>query len=159
IRLDPEGESKHRHRAQCWQARHHYAEALADYDRALHLMPEDAAALNGRAWIWATCPEHARRAGTRAVTEATRACSFTDWKDPSIMGPLAAASAEAGNFAAAVKWQTRALDLLPRDDPDRETYHQRLALYQERKPFHETAASTPAPAQAPAPEPEPAPPP
>jgi tetratricopeptide (TPR) repeat protein len=146
IRLDPEGESKFRHRAQCWQARSHYAEALADYDKALLLMPEDAAALNGRAWIWATCPEAPRRAGTRAVAEATRACSFTEWKDPYTLGTLAAAAAEAGDFAAAVKWEVLALDLLPKDDPDRESYRQRLALYQERKPFRETPAQAPEPA-------------
>jgi tetratricopeptide (TPR) repeat protein len=145
IRLDPEGQSKYRRRALSWGAMRQYAHALADYDRALQLAPDDAAALNGRAWILATCPEDALRSGTRAVAEASRACTLTDWKDPYALGTLAAASAEAGDFAAAVQCQTRALELFRKDDPHRDEHRRRLEFYRSNKPWREAPAASAGP--------------
>jgi tetratricopeptide (TPR) repeat protein len=141
LRLDPEGASKYRRRARAWAALHQYEHALADYDRALERAPDDAEALIGRAWIWATCPEDARRAGAKAMAEATRACTLSGWKDPHALGTLAAAAAETGDFAAAVKWQSRAVELFPKDDPQRAAHQSRLAAYQSGKPWREAPAA------------------
>ena len=47
---------------------------------------------------------------------------------------LAAAYAEVGDFASALKWQTKALEL-ETDAKNKEEYVARLKLYQEKKPY------------------------
>jgi tetratricopeptide (TPR) repeat protein len=113
-------------------------EALAHYAEALRLNPDTAIAHNNCAMIWATAPEAKYRDGRRAVASATRACELTDWKEPVFLDTLAAASAEAGDFAAAVKWQTRAIDLLA-DERRKNDFRARLKLYEARRPYREAA--------------------
>ena len=48
---------------------------------------------------------------------------------------LAAACAESGDFEAAVKWQTKAIELETNEE-DKHGYGTRLTLYQENKPYH-----------------------
>ncbi len=103
----------------------------------IHLDPKDATAYNCRAWIWGTCPEAEYRDGKKAVESATRACELTEWKDAFPLGTLAAANAEAGDFDAAVKWQTKANGLYV-DPADKVKGEERLKLYQEKKPYRET---------------------
>ena len=115
-----------------------YKKALADYNKAIRLDPKDATASCARAWLWATCPETKYRDGKRAVESATRACELTKWKDAALLDTLAAAYAESGDFDAAVKWQKKAMDLLPKDDEwDRKDYGSRLELYRAKKPYRE----------------------
>ena len=59
-----------------------------------------------------------------------------EWKKPFHVGTLAAACAEANDFAAAVKWQTRANELY--STPRTEKKGTRLKLYHENKPYRET---------------------
>ena len=115
-----------------------YKKALADYNKAIRLDPNDATAYCSRAWLWATCPETKYRDGKRAVESATRACELSDWKDTNDLDTLAAAYAETGDFDAAVKWQERALDLLPKDaEESRKDYGARLELYKAHKPYRD----------------------
>ena len=78
------------------------------------------------------------RDGKRAVESATRACELTEWKEPGVLDTLAAGCAEAGNFDAAVKWQTRANALFPAGKEKTEG-EARLKLYQARTPYRETS--------------------
>jgi tetratricopeptide (TPR) repeat protein len=142
IRLAPEGLSSYRLRAQAWRALHQDGHALADYHRILQKAADDAGALNGQAWIWATCPEDGLRSGTKAVASALRACRLTDGKDPYYLGTLAAAYAETGDFDTATGYQTRALGLFPKDAPGLDGHRQRLASYQARKPWRDAPAPT-----------------
>ena len=86
-------------------------EAVAQYSRALELNRDDVEAQNNLAWILATCPDAAVRNGIRAVAIAERADSLTMSKSPVISATLAAAYAEAGRFADAVKAAERAFQL------------------------------------------------
>ena len=88
--------------------------------------------------IMAACPEAKFRDGKRAVEFATRACELTKWKNPSFLDTLAAAHAEAGDFDAAVTWQTRAIELLT-DERQKDDYRSRLVLYQAKKPYREAS--------------------
>jgi tetratricopeptide (TPR) repeat protein len=86
-------------------------EAVTQYSRALELNRDDVEAQNNLAWVLATCPDAAVRNGLQAVAIAERADSLTMRKSPVIGATLAAAYAECGRFADAVKTAERAFQL------------------------------------------------
>ena len=116
-------------------ARGHRDEAFAEFHAGIKLKPKDADRLKDLAWYLATSPHTNERDGKSAVEFATRACELTEWKNPDYLNTLAAACAESGDFDAAVKWQMKAIELLP-DEKEKEDYRTRLKLYQEKKPYH-----------------------
>jgi tetratricopeptide (TPR) repeat protein len=103
-----------------------YARAIADLNEAVRIEPESDWINNLLAWALASCPADGLRDGKRAVALATKACELTKWKDATYLDTLAAAHAECGDFAAAVKWQQHAIAL---DSNDAEA-QQRLRLFQ-----------------------------
>ncbi len=113
-----------------------YEEAAARYAEALRLSPNDGEAYSNLAMMMAACPEAKYRDGKRAVESATRACELSAWKRSDFLGALAAAYAEAGDFDAAIDWQTRAIEFLP-EDREQDAYRSRLMLYQAKKPYRE----------------------
>jgi tetratricopeptide (TPR) repeat protein len=138
IRLDPKSGGWYYDRGIAWLNKTEYAKAIADFSEAIRLDPADTRAYNGRAWIWATCPDAKFRDGKRAVASATKACELADWKNGHNLGTLAAAYAEAGDFDSAVKWQTKALEHYPKDDAStRELGSKLLKLYQEKRPYRD----------------------
>ena len=72
------------------------------------------------------------------MADAARACALTDHRLPGFLDTLAAAYAEAGRFADAVKWQEKALGMVPPDQ--RAEYATRLGLYREGKPYRDGPA-------------------
>lgn len=133
LRLDPKDGGIYLNRGRIHQQRKDYAKADADYGECLALMSDSADALNGRAWLRATCTDDKVRNGEQAVADATRACELTEWKKPSIIDTLAAAEAQAGRFELAVQWMRKALELVP--DDEKEDYRTRLMLYEAGKPY------------------------
>jgi tetratricopeptide (TPR) repeat protein len=87
------------------------AQALAHYQRALEIHPDDTEALNNRAWILATWPNPSIRDGAKAVALAERADSLLNKRNQVVAATLAAAYAETGRFAEAVRAAERALQL------------------------------------------------
>jgi serine/threonine protein kinase len=117
------------------------AESRALYQQAVECYAKpveagDPRALNGLAWLLATCGDAAMRDGARAVNLSERAVEMTRRKDPNSLDTLAAAYAEAGQFSAAVKAQKEAIDLVP-DKESKEGFAGRLRLYESRRAFHE----------------------
>jgi tetratricopeptide (TPR) repeat protein len=137
IRRDAKDSDAYCGRGWSWREKHDYAKALADFQGALRLDPRDACALDGQAWIWATCPDSSYRNGGRAVEVAIEACELTRWKQAYCIETLAAAYAEVGDFAAAVKWQTKAVEL-EADPAEKDEYRGHLKLYQDKKPFRDS---------------------
>ena len=94
----------------------------------------DASALNELAWFLATCEDSALRDGVEAVKLAEKAVAATQRKDPMYLDTLAAAYAETGDFARAVRTQKEAIALL-RDEASKKDYAARLEVYTTNAPY------------------------
>ena len=136
IRIDPETAYAYIARSAAWSAKKAYDKAAADLAEALRLEPDNPAVNNGRAWLWATCPDAQYRNGRKAVEAATKACEETDWDESGIIDTLAAAYAEVGEFAPAIKWQTRAIEL-EIDAKEKQEFVARLKLYHDQRPYRD----------------------
>jgi tetratricopeptide (TPR) repeat protein len=121
-----------------------YAEAIRFYQAALKAQPHQEGALNNLAWLLASCPDAAFRDGSEAVRLATRACELTGYAQPLIIGTLAAAQAEAGDFQTAVATAERAAALASTLHLDQVAAKNRelLQLYRQGQPFHEKLKQT-----------------
>jgi tetratricopeptide (TPR) repeat protein len=112
-----------------------YENALKDLDEAIRLDPNYATAYGNRAWLRATAKTAQYRNGPLAVADATRACELSGRKDPGKLDTLAAAFAQAGQFAEAMEAQQEAIAIA--DEEDKSAFEQRLHLYSEGKPYRE----------------------
>lgn len=117
---------------------HDYAKARADFNTVVGIDLRYASGWNDLAWLQAVCPDGRFRDGAKAVENATKACDLTDWKNADYIDTLAAACAEAGRFADAVKWENKYLESNPPKEFADEA-RQHLALFQQNKPYHDPA--------------------
>ncbi len=112
-----------------WQA------AADDYSQAIYLDNESGSAYQGAAWLMATCPDSKLRntdLALRAARQAFELLGPEDYRGPATM---AAALAQAGDFAKAVERQNEAIQLAP---PERlDDLQQRLEQYQQQQPYRE----------------------
>jgi hypothetical protein len=119
-------------------------EAFAEYQAALDLEPDHLFALNDLAWMLATDPDPQMRNGARAVELAERAVRVTDSRSPQLIGTLAAAYAEAGRFADAVKTAEKAAaTATAAGEPDLAARNREmLEVYRAGKAYHEGQEGT-----------------
>jgi tetratricopeptide (TPR) repeat protein len=87
------------------------SEAIAQWQAALAIQPNNGNAASNLAWVYATCPEDSIRDGPRAVELAERAMSLSGGKIPMVFRIAAAAYAEDGRFADAIKAAERGAEL------------------------------------------------
>jgi tetratricopeptide (TPR) repeat protein len=116
-----------------------YELSLAEYNKVLSLHPmigSRGRAKTARAWLRATCPNPAFRNGKEAVVDAKAACNLCSWGDWDYIDTLAAAYAEAGDFDSAIKFEQQAIAKAKKDDNTKGA-QERLALYQQHKPFRD----------------------
>lgn len=125
-------------RGDAYAAAGNYRAALADFRAGMRRYPNSPRVHDGLAWFLATCPEAKWRDGPQAVREATQACEFTNWKDGDYIDTLAVALAEAGDFEQAIRREEQAIQRGPKDN--QKTFAKRLALFRQRKPWHEKPA-------------------
>lgn len=119
------------------------AEAIHCLHGAVQRDPEHLPSLAALARVLATGPDPSQRNGRRAVELATRAAELTGGQHPLVMDTLAAAYAEAGQFAAAVETQRRALDLAEGGGPELlEAMRRRLDQYQAGQPWREAVETS-----------------
>jgi tetratricopeptide (TPR) repeat protein len=136
IRLEPENASHLQNRAAFKFEKEEYGSALADLDAAIRLDPNNLEVIHGRAWILATCLDPSKKNIEQAVISARRACELTNWNQPRHLSMLAIAYSETGDFAAAARWQEKAIELLPSNATDRRDYVKDLRRYKANKPYH-----------------------
>lgn len=138
IRQEPENTQALRARGDARLALGKPREAIADYEDTVALSPEDVGVLNNLAWVLATSSDDAVRNGARAVDLAAKACELTDYKQAHLLSTLAAAHAEAGDFAKAVEWSTKAVAAGAPEQ--RDALDKELASYRAGKPWREPPA-------------------
>lgn len=139
IKLQPAAAAAHAQIGLAYRLHQNPAEAVARFKEALRLQPDYVEVLNNLAWLLATYPDAQFRNGVEAVKLAEKACELTSRKQPALLGTLAAAHAEAGEFTAAVAVATQAEQLARSlgQTSLAETNRALLKLYQERKPHRE----------------------
>jgi hypothetical protein len=98
----------------------------------------DVSALNALAWDLATSPNSELRNGRIAVLLAEESVARDERKDWSTLDTLAAAYAECGDFAEAIKIQKESLQLVSSEDSvSRTEATLRLRLYESGIPFRQ----------------------
>ena len=122
-----------------------FAEAIKNYYKAIQINPNFSGALNNLAWVLATHPDPQIRNGKEAVELAERACRLTKNEQPSYLGTLAAAYAEAGLFSDAIATaeKARAVALAHGQNEIAAKNEQLLELYKSGRAYHQEAKPAP----------------
>ena len=137
VRLEPESAAAYVDRADLYAALGDWKRAAGDYRVAISLDKENARAYQNVAWLMATCPEKKFRNPALAVKAAKRAI---DLQGSTYLGldTYAAALASVGEFAKAATTQQQAVQSAPGEE--RSELEQRLAMYQQHRPFVENVS-------------------
>jgi Flp pilus assembly protein TadD len=114
-------------------------EARAQWRAALQSEPDNVRVLNDLSWLLSTAPERALRNGAEAVRLASHAVELTHHQDPLLLGTLAAAYAEAGDFSQSIATERRGAELA-RNQGNKQLVallENRLALFQQHTPIRQ----------------------
>jgi len=142
VELDPRSGDARRMLAQALAAQGKFASAVAQLQAAVTANPNHLRAVNDLAWLLAVCPQAEVRDGARSLELANRACAVTARRDPVLLGTLAAAHAERGNYPEAVAVASIALRLVqsPAEFPG-PRLRQQLEHYRNRRPYRDSPPS------------------
>jgi tetratricopeptide (TPR) repeat protein len=117
-----------------------YNESLKDYDQVITLRAKGNVlplALNNRAWLRATCHDAAFRNAQEAIQGATRACGLTIWKKAGFIDTLATASAEAGDFDSALRYEQQAIRVGGLPDESMRDLQDHLNMFKQHRPVRD----------------------
>jgi Flp pilus assembly protein TadD len=142
LRIKPDWELAHYNLGLALAGRGQIDEAIAHYRMAWKIKPDYVEALNNMAWIRATHPDPKFRDGPEAVRLACRVIELSS-SNAAALDTLAAAYAEAGRFAEAVRTAREALDLSAQQNQQAlaESLQAKLRLYEARTPFRESPSA------------------
>jgi tetratricopeptide (TPR) repeat protein len=123
-------------RSICFKARHDKRSEAQSALEALRRAGDKGyvLALNNIAWFLATAPDSSMRQGLSAVAFAEEAVTRTERKNPNYLDTLAAAYADAGEFAKAASVQNEAI-AGERAEELKKEFEARLKLYQSNTPY------------------------
>jgi tetratricopeptide (TPR) repeat protein len=139
VQMDPSIAEAHFQASLILTSRKQMEPAVAHLKQAVALRPEWSDAAGQLAWIWSTHPNPAIRNGAGAVQVAERAVAAANRKDMRLLSVLAAAYAENGRFADAIRTAEEAIQLaLSRGQTDHaKAIERKLELYRAGKPYHQ----------------------
>jgi tetratricopeptide (TPR) repeat protein len=114
-----------------------YAETIADYHTAVLFDPNFARAYADLAWLQAAYPKADVQNGPKAIENATKACELTGWNDYRYISTLADVHSRLGDFDNAIKWQQKAIGLLPENESHvpKASYNEQMELYKSNRPY------------------------
>jgi tetratricopeptide (TPR) repeat protein len=115
------------------------ADGLAHWRQVLRKEPDNVQVLNEAAWVLATSADAALRNGKEALALAEHAAQLTSGRAPEILGTLAAAYAETGDFDRAVETGQRAADMAAQSGNQRlaANLNGSVAQFQEKNPIRQ----------------------
>ena len=151
LQIDPQFALAHGNLGNAFLRQGWFDEALAHYQAAIDARPTNSYFLNNLAWMLATCPQASSRNGARAVELAQQAEQLSSGKDGLILGTLAAAYAEAGQFPDAVAAAQRALALAvaQTNSAQAEILRSHIRLYRSGLSYHEAGRTNGPPVSVP----------
>jgi tetratricopeptide (TPR) repeat protein len=116
------------------------AEAIQHYQKALEVSPQSIPTLTNLAWLLATSPDGSVRNGAKAIELAKQADRLTGGANTLVLRTLAAAYAENGQFANAIRTVRSAMQLTRMQGQDSLTtdLDEQIRLYQLGMPYRET---------------------
>jgi tetratricopeptide (TPR) repeat protein len=116
------------------------AEAIHQYEKAVEISPKSISPLTNLAWLLATSSTDALRDGNKAVKLAGEANQLAGGANPVVLRTLAAAYAEAGQFAKAIESAQAAIQLarLSGDNSLASDVEEQLGFYRLGVPYRET---------------------
>jgi tetratricopeptide (TPR) repeat protein len=135
LRINPDYADAHNNLGLILARQGQFGEAIAHVDKALQLQPSSLSHQNNLAWMLATAPEPSLRNGPRALALAMKANQATGGSNPNVIQTLAAAYAEAGQFADAVRTVLQALAMAEANTAQADELRRELKLYQTGRPF------------------------
>jgi tetratricopeptide (TPR) repeat protein len=109
--------------------------AADDYLKAVQLDEKSGRAYQGAAWLMATCPDAKVRNKDLALRAAQQALDLLGRQDYKALDTMAAALANAGDFAKARQSLNEAMKVAPEGVAP--TLQKRLQLYQQDQPFRD----------------------
>jgi tetratricopeptide (TPR) repeat protein len=139
LQIMPGNESVHFNLARAYYQQGRMDLAIGQFQSALNLAPGDVEARNNLAWCLATSPQASLRNGAEAVQLARQANALAGGRNPVILGTLAAAFAETGQFGEAAQTAQKAIqaaraagrqDLAARLNGELQRYEAGLPLHQ-----------------------------
>jgi Flp pilus assembly protein TadD len=115
-------------------------EAIQHYRKALELAPESISTLTNLAWLLATSQDASLRNGLKAVELAKQADRLVGGTNTLVLRTLAAAYAENGEFANAIRTARSAMQLarMHREESLTTDLDQQIRLYQLGMPYRQT---------------------
>ncbi|MBX7073362.1 MAG: tetratricopeptide repeat protein [Pirellulales bacterium] len=134
LQLEPENAAAYVNRGDTYADRGQYGQAASDYRAAIRINPNLGRAYQSTAWLMATCPDERFRHREHAVTAAKKALEL-DGENYRYLDTLAAAYANAGDYATAAQTVTSAIQQAPPDTA--EVYQTRLGEYEANRPWRE----------------------
>jgi tetratricopeptide (TPR) repeat protein len=135
ISLDPGNAGLYDSRGLYYAKTGNYGAAIQDSKTAIALEPDNASPYNNLAWLLAVTPDAKWRDGKKALEYAKKACDLTQWNEPAFVDTLAAAYAESGDFTNAVKWESKVIGSMSKEN--QEEAQKALHLYQQGQPYRE----------------------
>jgi tetratricopeptide (TPR) repeat protein len=145
VELSPDLAEAHNNLANIFVLQGRLDEAIGQFHQALRLMPGWFAPMNNLAFLIATHPELKGRDVNEAVRLARRACELTSYRNPLVMGTLAAAYASAGRFTEAIDTAQKAMALADaaNEAQIKEAIRFHLSFYTRGEPYTESAPEQP----------------